>query len=792
MPAVVCLALGVGVNAAMLGTLDALLLRPPAGVQDVDSLKRLYFLQPSNEAPQLECSYPIYTDLAGAIDAFSGLAAYSRVTTSLGQGEKARQVWAGLATPSFFQVLGVTPAQGRLFLEAEGDPRQPGPVALVSWELWQGAFGGTPDIRGRTLPIGGTVYTVVGVLPRRFTGVELAPVDIWLPIGAMTSLGKGQQWAEDRESFFLHVVGRLQPGASAEQAEQQATAVHRRAYAALGDVRPGRRIALGPANQDRSPSGAQPIRLAAWLSGTSGAVLLIACFNVANLLVVRGLGRSRELAVRLALGAGRARLWCLLATESLLVALLGGAAAYAVERLSGALAGALLLPEGSPPPSVLDLRILTILATLSLGTAALCGLVTAGGGSRRDLTASLKGGSRGGGPGRPALRAVLLGGQVALSLVLLIGAGLFLRSLKNVRDLRLGFDPGRVLVVTVDLPSAGYKSPQIDTFFARALERVRLVPGVDHATVAAGIPFRSSFGTSIDVPGRGDGVGLAPGGIYLNAVADDFFATLGTAIRRGRSLSAEDMAGQESVAVVNETMAKLLWPGESALGKCFRIGGPADPCTSVVGVSEDARRVALQGERPTMQFYVPLPHAPEWVTGRALFVRTVADPDAIASLVRREVQALAPALPFVEARPLADLVNPKARPWRLGSVLFSLFGLVALTLAAVGTFGAATQVLAARTPELGVRAALGARPRSLRWQVMRSGFGVVTLGVAVGLALAPLGWHALEPLLFGVSPRDPKVIASAVLALLAAAFLASYWGAFKVRRIDPAAAMRNE
>jgi predicted permease len=773
----------------MLGVLDLILLRSPAHVRDADSVVRLYYAG-SQGTPQGSFSYPMLADLAGA-DTFSGLAAFFVSDGSVGLGPEARKVRLGLVSPGFFQLLGVQPARGRLLPE-EGGAERLEPLALISWELWQRSFGGSEEILGKPLRIEGQIFTIAGVLPARFTGVDLGSVDVWLPLAALGPMGFGEGWSHNRQSFFLQAVARLRPGVTAGQAAQQATAIHRHAYLDLGDRDAGgRAILLRPIQWGRSFEGAGMARLATWLAAGAGAVLLIACANVANLLIVRGLERRGELAVRLALGASRARLARLLLSEGVLLAGMGGVAALAVAWLGGRLIRVFLLPPGTPHGSAPDFRLLGILASVALITGLLSGLGAAFWGSREEVAGAARTGAQVR-RGRSRLRTALLIGQVAFTFLLLAGAALFLRSLQNVRGLALGLEPERVLVVTTNLAAAGWTPEQIDAHFRRGLERVRGLPGVERASLALGIPFRSSFGTSVTVPGRDDVYDLAPGGIYLNAVTGDFFATLGTPLLRGRALNARDDAGTEQVMVINETMARLLWPGRDPLGECILVATETGPCTTVVGVVADARRAALLREPATMKLYVPLSQAPEGMASRALFVRGPAGGERLAGAVQREMQGLAPDLPFVEVRRLSDLLEPQIRPWRLGASLFSLFASVALALAVLGIFAAVAHAVASRTDEMGLRMALGARSPHLLGLVMRSGLAPVAAGVALGLALAVWLGRFVEPLLFQVPAWDPGAASAATLALLGAALLASFLPALRVRRLDPAAAMRNE
>ncbi len=508
----------------------------------------------------------------------------------------------------------------------------------------------------------------------------------------------------------------MKPGVSAEQATAQAAAALQDDLGAMGG-RGHRRVALGPVQEGRGPDSVQPVRLVGWLAGCSLAVLAIACVNVSALLVTRGLDRRRELAVRLALGAGRARLVRLLLAESLALALLGGCAAQFVAWTGITVLRRFLLVPTTGTASVLDPRLLAIIAFLTVAAGLVTAVASLRSAARMELASAMGEGGHEGDPGRVRRRGLLLASQVAATVVLLVGAGLFLRSLENVQRLHLGLDAARVLVVTVDLASAGSGDLPADAILRRALDRVRRLPGVARATIAAAIPLPSSFGTQIAVPGRGDVAALAPGHAYLNAVAGDFFAALGTAVRRGRPLTDADDAGRERVAVVNETAAGLLWPAQSPLGRCIQVGGDREPCATVVGVVEDARRNRLLPEPATIQVYVPLRQAPSWIHSRVLFVRTAREPEILAGAARREVLAAAPDLPFVDVERLADRLDPQLKPWAAGAVLLSLFGALALVLAAIGIYAAVSQAVASSPARAGC--AHGSRRRAARHLLAR-------------------------------------------------------------------------
>jgi predicted permease len=789
-PAVVSLALGIGANVALTGFLDDLLFRPPGGVREPEEIVRLFFQEPKGR-PQAEVSYPMFHDLKGHVDAFDELAALTTFDGSLGRGLGAHPARIGLATYNFFPLLGVSTVRGRSFTKEEGDPRRAEPVALLSWSLWQRGFAGRADVVGRTLPVGGQSYTVIGILPQGFSGLDVDPVDLWLPIGAAGPLAAAPGFAGDRFNSFLYLIARLQPGRSRLAAAREATLVHRRVYAALGDREAaGRQITLGSIAPGSQPYRALEARLAVWLAGMSGLVLLIACANVANLLLVRGLDRRRELAVRLALGSGRGVLARLLLAESLLLALLGGLAAWWVARLVMALLRAFLLSEGARAESGFDPRRLALLAASSLLAGLLSGLAPAFFGRRSDLLASMHDAPGIFGPGRSRVRSALLVSQVALTFALLVSAGLFLASLQRARSLRLGFEPDRVLLGTYDLRGFGSKPQEVAALYRRALERVRGLPGVERASIAAGIPFRSSFGISIALPGRADVWDLIPGGIYYNAVGEDFFSTLGTALLTGRPLTVHDAAGAERVAVVNATMAARLWPGQSPLGRCFKVGDEHAPCTTIVGVVEDARRNQLR-EPPTFQFYVPLAQAPD-MGASALFVRTSSDPAHLITEVRHALQGAASGLPYAEVRGMNELLASQVRPWRLGARLFSVLGLLALALAGVGLFGALAHSAAMRAHELGVRKALGASLRSLLAQVFGFALSLAAVGIGLGWLGSALAARFLEPILFETSARDPRAYLAAALTLGLAALVATLPVARHTARLDPAIVLRTD
>jgi predicted permease len=789
--AVTCLALGVGSSAAMLGLLDVLLLRPPAHVAQAGFLRRLYI---SDTLPGVgaftasETSYPIFQDLA-KVRSFSALGAYFSSEVSIGRGAEATKARAALVTPSFLRMLGVKPVVGRLFLGSEGQPGSQSFVTLLGYDLWRRGFGGSLDVLGRQIVVGNDIYAIAGVLPSRFTGVDLEPVDLWLPMDAADRF-IGHKWATGRGNRFLEIVGRLKPSVAPEAAVQEATTVFRSGALEAGRPKPAARVLLAPVQRGNGPEAPAAVRVTAWLSGISGVVLLISCANVASLLLLRALDRRRELGLQLALGASSGHLARMMLVESALLGTLGGGAALLVYLLMSALLRRVILPEAASTVTALNLRTLGIVAVLAALATLISGLTPALWVRRRNLMSSIRAGTRESGPQRAILSGGLAAGQIALTLVLLSATGSFAYSLYNVLHLDLGMDAERVLVATVDLKGMSYPPTRIAEIFRLAVERVRRLPGVERASLAATIPFETSRTVLLSVPGVASLPELETGGPYINGVSEDFFATAGTPVLRGRPFTAEDRAGALPVAIVNATMARLLWPERDALGQCLRIGGDQEPCATVVGVVKDARRSELQ-EGPTMQYYVPLEQAKK-LTSRALFVRVAGNPKPLLGLVRQELQASAPDLPFVEVRPLDALLGSQTHPWRMGVAVLGIFGLLAMSLALVGLYGVVAHSMAQRRYELGVRVALGASWRNVLWLALRQGLLIGLSGAVAGLLLTAGVARLLQPLLFQVSALDPRVLALATATVLLLALLASYAPSRGLRRLEPVATLRVE
>lgn len=511
-------------------------------------------------------------------------------------------------TQSFFPLLGIRPGAGRFFTTAEDGVAAAGgaaaPVVVLGHAFWRNQFAADPHVLGREVRLGDAVYTDFGVTPKYFNGVDLGRVDVWLP------LGERPEWRADRGNYgAVNVIARLKAGVGVAAAEREANTVNMAGYARDGVKQETEAMALGPLQRGRGPSKPLEVRVAQWLASVSAVVLLIACANAANLLLTRGLRRRREIAVRLALGASRTRLVRQLLTESLALAALAGAAALLLAFVIAPLIRSLVLPDDAALGGVIDARVLAFTAAAALLCSVACGIFPAVQSSRPDLNVALKAGADRQSSGRWNTRSALVVGQIALTFVLLIGAGLFVRSFRNVSHINLGMDAERLLVVNVNLGGVGYKPEEAEAFYRRLLERAKTVPGVEHASAVHSVPFQSSWRTRFYVPGRDPEVwGDAGGGRFnhlVNFVTADFFRTTGTAVLRGRSFTKADRAGSLPVAIVNESLARRIWPGEEALGKCVKVLSADAQCAEVVGVAADARMESLFEER-SEQYYLPL------------------------------------------------------------------------------------------------------------------------------------------------------------------------------------------
>ena len=797
-------ALGIGANATMFEIVDRLLFRAPAFMRDANRVGRVYMRYPNadgSERIDVNISYLRYTEMRDHTRAFATSAAvYQNEEEILGTGAAAEAASVGLVSASFWSLFDARPAIGRYFTADEDRVPNGTRIAVLGYGYWQSRFGGDPGAIGKQLRIGGGTYTIIGVAPNGFHGVWPTATAAYVPITAAAGdLIGGDKWYADHNATWLEMIARLAPGATPEAATAQVTTAFRQSRSDAEAKRSeGRRLTqrdlsltrgqFAPLPYDRGPRPSESAKVAAWLAGVAAIVLLIACANVANLLIARGIRRRREIAVRIALGVGRGRLVTQLLTESVTIAILGGAIGFVLAHWGGGAIRRLLLPQvdWSLVP-VFDSRVLLFTVVAAVFTGLLTGLAPAAHALRADVNSSLKVGEREGGGKRARVRTTLLISQAALSVVLLVGAALFVRSLHNVEQLKLGWDPEGALIARLDLTGVDLKPGEQKMLVQRAVERARTIPGVQSASSLFSVPFWSTWSDDVFVPGMDSTDHQRT--FIANPIGDDFFPTMGIRMIRGRVVGSRDQESGPLVAVVSESMGKLLWKGRDPVGQCFRLGADTAPCREVVGIADDIVFGDLTGSGANLQLYVPATQSR--IPGR-IVIRTTGDPRALMEPVRRSLQPLLPGLGYVHVRPLATVLDGAMRQWRLGATMFTIFGALALVLAAVGLYGVIAYDVAQRMREMGVRVALGAQSADIRRLVLWQGVRVTALGVGLGLLVAFATVRYVGGLLFHTPARDPLSFGAAALTILLVAVLATLIPARRATRVDPVVALRAE
>jgi predicted permease len=792
---VLTLALGIGVNAAIFGVVDTLFLKPPAGVEDPGKVVRIYVRRTDPFFGTGVGGIGLYPAFAALRDAraFDQVAAVHVRDLSMGRGAEAQPVKVAAVSAAYFPLLGVAPGQGRFFGPADDRPGAER-TAVVTEAFARSHVAGAQSAIGRSLRLGGHVYTVIGVAPRGFAGIDIEPVRLFLPIEAAADEFTDPKALTSWHYWWMDMIARVPADRASEYLAARATAVYRRGISEGRQPDSTSLVVLGPVQQARGPVATKEAKVSAWVGVVAAVVLLIACANVANLLLARGVARRRELAVRAGLGAGRGGLMRMMLAESLVLAAAGGGAALVLAAWTGAAARAYLIPNLPTDAPVIDPRVLLFTGLAVLLTAVLTGLVPAIQFSRTDLTESLKSGGHGATARGGRTRAALLVAQIALTLVLLVGAGLFVRSLRNVQHIDLGFDPERVLEARVNMDDAGFDGPAANAEYLRLMDRIARLPGVAQAA-ATMAPFGWGFAVTVRAQGVDSIPRLAGGGPYVNVVTPGYFAALGTRLVEGRRFGDGDGPGGPRVAVVNETMARRLWPREPALGKCLYIGSDTTrTCTAVVGVVANAKRGQVT-ESESMLYYLPYAQGTGVWPGGAeiggLVVRSRGPADDVAGAVRREMQA-GGNLPYARVQSLADRIAPQFRSWRLGAAAFTAFGALALVIAAMGIFAVISYSVSRRTQEIGVRMALGAEAAQVVRMVLGQGLRVAALGALLGAAGAWALGRGIRSLLYEVQPADPVVFGAVTLVIVAAAALAAWLPARRAAKVEPMTALRYE
>jgi predicted permease len=809
---IVLFALGIGANAATFTVADSLFVRPPAGVANPDGLARLYVRTDNTIGRVVTMSstmaYAAYAELADVLEHRTALAAYTPSdSTAVGIGQERHTLRISYSTANYFPIFGAHLSLGRSFTADEDRMGAGVPVAVIAYDVWQRDFGGDSTVLGKQMDVELARYTIIGVAAREFNGPDLDRTDIWLPIALRpgTMYGNVPWYLEWRAGSIVRVVARPMPGVDRESIADFATGAYRRGQLAYAPraADTTAKIFAGPILESLGPSVTPPVErvITSRLLGVTLFVLLIACANVANLLLLRGVRRRREIAIRLSLGISRGRLARQLLIESTLLALVASAAAIGVAAWGGALLRTMILPSVHWATSVITWRVAIASVGVALVTGVLAGLLPALRAGRTELTVALKAGARESGAHRSLLRDGLVVAQAALSVVLLAGAGLFVRSLLEVHSIDLGYDVNQIAYGTVIFRdpqyryvSYGSQRADVTDGLTVVAERLHADPDVESVSLASSPPMA---GYAMMTLARQEGTpipqvdNLDPA---LIGVQPSYFATTGIKLLHGRLFTAADQRSATPVLVVNETAARTYWPGRDAVGECLvlvTLRRTVPDCVPIVGVSRDSHLMKIV-EGPTIELFAPildkLFSRPQYIIVRA----TAGRADRVVATLRDELARQFPTAepPYVMSG--AGARAPELRPWRVGATLFSLFGVLALVVASLGVYSTLAYSVGQRLHEMGVRIALGAqRPQIVRL-VLGAGLRALTIGIAAGIVLTVALGRYIASMLYGTRPTDPLVLGGAALLLIGTGLLGSLIPAWRAMRVDPVVSLRAD
>jgi len=784
--AVLTLALGIGANTAIFSVVDAVLLRPLPYPQS-ERLFVVYQTLPQDPAQNTGVSYPNYLDWTQQNQAFDSIAAARGNSQALsGQGEPT-YIESGSVTSNYFDVLRVKPMLGRT-LQSSDDALDASPVVVMSETLWRARFGADPAIVGKTITLEQHAVTVAGIVPAYFhPSVPDSAAQLWVPL---RQDGVFSDMHGRRAGHYLAVLGRLKPGVTAAQAQSEMAALQDR----LAEQYPNENKGWGIRVVSLQADMAGNVRAALLvLLGAVGFVFLIACANVASLQLARAASRRKEIAIRVALGAGRQRLLRQFLTESVLLSFIGGAVGLvlAYEALQGLIAW---LPADLPRVSEIhvDARVLAFGLALSVLSGVIFGLAPAWHSSESRLAEALEG-ARGAGEERTSHRArnAFVIAETALAIVLLIGAGLLIRSFARLQQVNVGFNPAQLLTAQVGLPRAKYAKPeQWISFYQQTLERMNALPGAQEAAVAVPLPLSDSYiNLAFEIEGRPPRAKSESPTADFVAISPNYFHVLQVPLLRGREFRGADSESGPKVCVISSSVAQQLFPNDSALGQRILIGYPTNSSREIVGIVGDVKDSDLSA-RQTAQIYVPFVQNPLWAADIA--VRARGNPSSLGGALREQIRAIDSALPVAEVKPMEEAIGSSIAQPRFRTALLSLFGAAALLLAAIGIYGVLAYTVTQQTREIGIRMALGANPGRVLRLVLARGLRLAGAGTAIGVLAALVLTRLLGSLLFDVSATDPLTFAAVAGLLLAVALLACYVPARRAMRVDPMVALRYE
>jgi predicted permease len=799
--AIASFAIGIGFNTALFTIVDAVLFKPlPVAAPD----RLVDVFTTSRATPFGTTSYLDYLDVKAQNDVFEDVAGYSPMFAALNLDTRSRMAIGEVVTGNYFPLLGVGAAAGRTILP--DDDRKDAPrVAMISHRYWMRELARAPDVVGKTLRIRGNPYTIVGVAPASFTGMVpvLAP-ELWIPAASSLEVeplgmhdtvpGPGTNRLDRRGDRWMFLRARLKPGKTVAEAEANLKVLAARLEQANPQTNKNRSTIAKATNDVHFHPAADStiLPIAGALMFVVGLVLLTACANVASMLLARASGRQREIGIRLAIGASRARLVRQLVTEALVMSLIGAAVGSLLAWWATAFVTSISLPLPFPLAFnvKIDARVLLFTIGAAIVSALLAGLAPALQASRPSVVADMRGDRpMGRVRHRWSLRDVLVTGQMAVTAALLVVAALLTRTLLAAQRTNVGFPVDKIAIVSTDTTMAQYTPERSRQFFEDAIERLKAIPGVEAAALATRVPFSINYNRwDVWIPDH-----HRPGEhgdfVDMTSVSPDYFETMGVPIVEGRAFTPDDRPTTQWVAIANETFARRYWPGQSAVGKTFRSRVSDGPVFQIVGVAAD-HKVLTVGEPPTPFFHVALSQRPN--TYSSFIARTRGDANTLLRDMRRELLAMEPNLVFVENQTMAAEVSTTLFPVRAGAWLVSGVGVIAMILAAVGLYGVIAYSVARRTREIGVRMALGARPSLVVGLVMQQGLLLAVAGVALGCVMAAIAAGLIAGTLYGVRPSDPVSWFVAIVIVLTVAALANFIPAWRAARVDPSIALRTE
>ena len=801
--AILSLALGIGANTTIFTVVNAILLNPLpvkqiSRVVQVDTVDTKTHVTAAN-VTKLGMSYPNFQDYARSSKVFSGLSSITGpLPLTWSGGTEPKQLFGQMVNANYFDVLGLRPAAGRSFLPDEDTKLNGNNVAVLSYSLWVNKFGSDPNVLNKTLTLNATSYSVIGVAPRGFKGAFTFgnAEQIWLPVSMYPQVLAGfvKDNFNDRRFLSIAVVGRLKDGVSLGEAEASLKTIASSLEREFPKDNASRSVALTPLSEAAVGvnNRNQFVLIGGFMMAIVGLVLLIACANLANLLLAQSAARQKEIGLRAALGASQVRMARQLLTESMVLALLSGVVGLAI-----AYAGRAVLWSFRPPfildgdvDLTFDSHVLFFTLGVALLTSVTIGLAPAVKVAKPNLIEALNVGGRGGsvGWGRSPLRSLLVVAEIALALVALIGAGLFVRSMQSAQRIDPGFESKKLFVFGFDLGALHYDEGRGQQYFRAAIDRAAAVPGVASATIASNFPLGGGLGRTVFPEGQDEASGYRGTLTQLNDVAPNYFQTLRIPFVGGREFTDSDRKDTHPVAIINEAMARQFWPDQSAVGKRFHFFGEPQ-LREVVGVVRDTV-VNNIGEDPQPLCYLPLTQ--DFAPAATMQVRTSGSPESVIAAVRSQVQSLDNNLALTNLNTIEELIDQGLWAPRVGAGLLAVFGALALLLAIVGVYGVLSYSVSQQTREIGIRMAMGARTASVLSLVVRQGMRLALVGLVLGLVIAFAGMRVLSSLLFGVSAHDPATFAGVSLILATAAVLGCYVPARRAAKIDPITALRYE